>query len=55
VADGRVTDLRRGRQQFRRYVEEVWFPNHRLELTSRQNYSYCLNKRILPDFGGYRQ
>jgi site-specific recombinase XerD len=54
VAEGRVTDLRRGRQQFRRYVEEVWFPNHQLELTSRQNYSYCLNKHILPEFGGYR-
>jgi site-specific recombinase XerD len=54
VAEGRVTDLRRGRQQFRRYVEETWFPNHQLELTSRQNYSYCLNKHILPEFGGYR-
>jgi hypothetical protein len=54
AAEGRVTDLRRGRQQFRRYVEEVWFPNHQLELTSRQNYSYCLNKHILPKIGGYR-
>ena len=54
VAEGRVTDLRRGRQQFRRYVEQEWFPNHQIEFTTRQNYAYCLDRHILPAFGGYR-
>lgn len=53
VAEGRLTDLRRGRQEFRRYVLETWFPNHRIELTTRQNYTYNLNRHILPKFGGY--
>ncbi len=39
---------------FARYVSEVWFPNHRIELTTRQNYSYYLDKHILPAFGGYK-
>jgi integrase len=54
VAEGRVTDLGRGRQRFARYVTEVWFPNHRIELTTRQNYSYYLDKHLLPVFGGYK-
>jgi hypothetical protein len=53
VSDGRQTDLRRGRQQFRRYVTEVWFPNHRIERSTRQNYTYYLERYILPEFGGY--
>jgi integrase len=54
VAEGRVTDLGRGRQRFARYVTEIWFPNHRIELTTRQNYSYYLDKHLLPAFGGYK-
>lgn len=54
VAEGRVTDLGRGRQKFARYVEDVWFPNHCIELTTRQNYSYHLDRHILPAFGGYK-
>jgi hypothetical protein len=54
VAEGRATDLGRGRQRFARYVTEVWFPNHRIELTTRQNYSYYLDKHILPAFGGFK-
>lgn len=53
VSDGRQTDLRRGRQQFRRYVTEVWFPNQRIERSTRQNYTYYLERYILPEFGGY--
>jgi hypothetical protein len=52
VAEGRATDLGRGRQRFARYVSEVWFPNHRIELTTRQNDTYYLDKHILPAFGG---
>ena len=50
VAEGRATDLRRGRQQFGRYVGETWLPNHVLELSTRQSYTYVINKHILPEF-----
>jgi len=48
VAEGRAADPRRGRQTFRRYVEEEWFPNHQLEARGRENYSYYLNRHIIP-------
>jgi integrase len=54
AAEGRHTDPGRSRQQFARYVEDEWFPNHQIELTTRQNYSYVLDKHILPAFGGYK-
>jgi len=54
VAEGRAADPRRGRQTFGRYVEEEWFPNHRLEARARENYSYYLNRHILPWFGPMR-
>jgi integrase len=50
VAEGRMNDQRLGRKKFKAYVEETWFPNHRLELRSRENYSYYLHKRIIPWF-----
>jgi integrase len=53
VAEGRMGDPRRSRQTFRRYVEEEWLPNHLMELTTRQNYTYQLHRRILPTFGDY--
>jgi integrase len=37
-----------------RYVEDEWFPNHQIELTTRQNYRYVLDKHILPVFGGHK-
>jgi integrase len=40
----------RGQQNFERYVRDKWFPNHRLELRSREGYSYYLEKRIIPWF-----
>ncbi len=54
TAKGRHTDSGRSRQLFARYVEQEWFPNHQIELTTRQNYRYVLDKHILPVFGGYR-
>jgi len=53
VAEGRVGDVRRSRQRFRRYVEDEWLPNHVMELTTRQSYTYQLRRRILPAFGDY--
>jgi integrase len=54
AAKGRHTDSGRSRQLFARYVEDEWFPNHQIELTTRQNYRYVLDKHILPVFGGYK-
>jgi integrase len=54
LADGRVADPRRGRQSFRRYVEEEWLPNHVIEATTREGYTYSINKHILPWFGKMR-
>ena len=54
VSEGRGGQSHRGRQLFERYVEDVWFPHHVLELTSRQNYTYSLQRHIMPNFGGYR-
>lgn len=54
TGEGRHTDSGRSRQFLRRYVEEEWFPNHQIELTTRQNYRYVLDKHILPVFGAYK-
>jgi integrase len=51
---GRIGDPQRGRQTLRRYVEEEWFPNHVIEATTRESYTYLLNRYILPDLGGMR-
>lgn len=53
VAEGRVGDPRRGRT-FRRYVTEEWLPGHVMELRTRENYVYYLDRRILPEFGPLR-
>jgi integrase len=52
--EGRATPVRRGAIRFEPYVRDTWFPNHRLELRSRENYSYYLEKRIIPWFGPMR-
>jgi Phage integrase, N-terminal SAM-like domain len=54
VAEGRGGQSHRGRQLFERYVEDVWFPNHVMELTTRQNYTYSLNRHIMPTFAEFR-
>ena len=51
VREGRGHVLVRGKQQFEPYVRGTWFPNHRLELRTRETYSYYLDKRIIPWFG----
>jgi integrase len=54
VAEGRGGNSHRGRQLFERYVEDTWFPNHVMELTTRQNYTYSLNRHIMPTFAEFR-
>jgi integrase len=53
-AEGRLSDPRRGRQVFHRYVTEEWLPHHVIEATTREAYTYQLNKHIMPWFGPMR-
>jgi integrase len=52
VSLGRASDPRRGRQRFKRYVEDVWLPHHVMEASTREGYSYQIGKHIMPWFGG---
>jgi integrase len=54
VAEGRIGDPRRGQQRFRRYVLEEWLPHHEIEARTRENYTYYLERLILPEFGPMR-
>ncbi|PZS19255.1 MAG: hypothetical protein DLM57_04485 [Pseudonocardiales bacterium] len=49
--EGRVGTLQRSRRSFRSYVAEEWLPNHLMELTTRQTYTYQRDRHILPTFG----
>jgi integrase len=51
LAGGRHDDPRKGRQKFRTYVLERWLSNHVVELTTRQNYTYYINRYLIPYFG----
>ncbi|MFI9847382.1 tyrosine-type recombinase/integrase [Nonomuraea sp. NPDC051941] len=54
VAEGRVGDPKRGRQPFERYVLDTWLPNHEMEATTRQKYTYAIHKHLIPEFGALR-
>jgi len=54
MAEGRMGNPSRGRQRFRNYVEKEWLPNHQMEARTRENYSYYLDRHILPWFGSMR-
>ncbi|HEY3684751.1 MAG TPA: site-specific integrase [Streptosporangiaceae bacterium] len=51
---GILQNSRRGRKRLNKYVEETWFPNHRVELTTRQRYRTHLDLYIIPEFGKMR-
>jgi site-specific recombinase XerD len=51
---GHGRDPRRGKITFTAYVTGVWLPNHQLEHTTRQRYSYQTSKHLLPEFGAMR-
>ncbi len=54
LGEGHVGDPGRGRQAFRKYVEERWLPNHMLEPTTREKYTYYLYAHIIPELGPIR-
>jgi integrase len=54
VAEGRAGTGARGRQTFRRYVEEEWLPHHVMEPSTREGYTYSLYAHILDWFGDMR-
>jgi hypothetical protein len=54
MAEGRMGNPSRGRQKFCTYVLEEWLPNHQMEARTRENYSYYLDRHILPWFGAMR-
>ena len=54
LAEGRLGDPRRGKRPLRRYVEDEWLPQHRLEARTRETYTYYLNRYILPHLGSMR-
>ncbi len=54
LAEGRIGDPARGRMTFQRYVEETWLPNHEMEASTRQGYTYSLYKHVIPEFGPMR-
>jgi hypothetical protein len=51
---GRTGDPGLGRQTFRQYAEETWLPNHEVEATTRQSYTFVLYKHLIPAFGTMR-
>lgn len=52
--EGRANASVRGRKRFRIYVEETWLPNHIMEASTRESYSYLLGKHLMPYFGELR-
>jgi integrase len=54
VAEGRAGDPARGKQTFRRYVEQEWLPNHVMEPSTREGYTYALYAHIMSRFGPMR-
>ncbi|HEU4543904.1 MAG TPA: site-specific integrase [Jiangellaceae bacterium] len=54
VRKGRVGDPGRGRQTFQQYVEQTWLPNHQIEVSTREAYTYSIYKHLMPEFGTMR-
>jgi integrase len=50
----RPADPKRGRQTLRHYVEGEWLPNHRVEDSTRESYTYVIRRHILTSLGGMR-
>lgn len=53
-ATGRLGGADVGNLAFRRYVDEVWFPHHVLEPSTREGYWYTIDKHLMPFFGAMK-
>jgi integrase len=53
-ATGRLGAADVGKLTFRQYVDDVWFPHHVLEPSTREGYRYTLNKHLMPFFGAMK-
>ncbi|HEY9474901.1 MAG TPA: site-specific integrase, partial [Mycobacteriales bacterium] len=51
LAEGRLGDPRRGRQTFAHYVATEWLPNHVMEPSTREGYTYQIGRHIMPWLG----
>lgn len=54
VSEGGTGEPARGRQRFRDYIENTWLPNHEMEASTREGYTYAIYKHLMPEFGGMR-
>ena len=54
IGQGGVDDPRRARQSFEYYVIEQWLPNHIVEASTLEGYTYQINKHLIPWFGPMR-
>ena len=54
LAQGRHGGADTGKLTFTRYVNEIWFPNHVLEPSTREWYRYSIDKHLMPTFGVMR-
>jgi integrase len=51
ILAGRMSGAALGKLHFRRYVDEVWFPHHVIEPSTREGYRYTIDKHLMPFFG----
>jgi integrase len=51
IESGRIADPKLGKQTFEKYLRDTWMPNHIMEHSTRQNYSYLIERYIIPAFG----
>ena len=54
VHAGRIGDPKRGRQTLRHYVENEWLPNHVMEDSTRESYTYVIERHVLKPLGKMR-
>lgn len=54
LTEGRSTLTRHGAVTFREYVAAVWLPNHVIEASTKQSYSYSIEANLMPTFGAMR-
>ncbi|GAC1608958.1 MAG: hypothetical protein NVS3B26_08080 [Mycobacteriales bacterium] len=54
LGQGRLGGADIGKRTFAKYVDEVWFPHHVIEPSTREGYRYTIDKHLMPFFGPMR-